>query len=156
MTCRFHLDLTRLVSLGRFPGRAKVFTLRDEARQGSPPGDLARLIVRAAEGEHRVRLVGLGTSSTAATPWIPLQQGEAELEVQWRKTSADDARLDLWVDGCGPDPLACATGWRVTGLDQPGLVATVRLGAVGGFVDLGGEVRFDDVACAGDAWVEPE
>jgi hypothetical protein len=151
MTCVFDLDLSSLLGLDSGVGGATVLAFRDQSRQDPTAGNLARLQVRRNGGNREVRLVGI-----EATPWIPLPEHEATLEVQWQRTAADESRLDLWIDGCGPDDDACASGWEVTGAGPAGLVTAVRLGALEAASGAGGVVRFDDVACAGDSWVEPE
>lgn len=155
MTCRFGLDLSSLSSFELGSGGATLLVFRDASLEATQERDFARLLARAEGQDRQVRLVG-GGMQAAATPWISLPGHSATLEVQWRKTAPDQSRLDLWIDGCGPAGQPCEKGWEVTGIPELGLVNEVRLGILGGFYGSGGEVRFDDVACAGDSWVEPE
>lgn len=156
MTCRFGLDLSSLSSSDLGTGGATLLVFRDGSAEASEDRDHARLLARAEGQDRQVRLVGVGGTQAPATPWISLPAHSATLEVQWQKTTADQSRLDLWIDGCGPTGEPCETGWELTGVPQLGLVSEVRLGILGGFYGSGGEVRIDDVACAGDSWVEPE
>ncbi len=156
MTCRIALDLTSLRDQEDGTGRATVLAFRDESQPDPAARDYARLQVRQQGLERQVRLVGPGAHLNGATPWIPLAEGAATLEVQWQKTSTDQSRLDLWIDGCGPPTQPCGSGWELTGIEQTGLVTAVHLGILASTPTVKGEVRFDDIACAGDSWVEPE
>lgn len=151
VACRFDLDASSLTSPE--PHGIAVFAMLDESQ--SPPGSqaYARLMVRHHQSLPEIRLL-TGARSASATPWIPLESDGVTIEVQWRKTQAGGARLDLWVDGCGPDRQVCANGWELQDLAQPGLVTAVKLGAVGGLPGDGGVLRFDDVACVGDSWID--
>lgn len=151
MACRFDLDASSLTSLES--SGVKVFALRDVSHEPPRAGEYARLLVRHRQPGPEIRLVAGGTPATA-TPWIPLGNDAATIEVQWEKTQAEGVRLDLWIDGCGPDPLACESGWGLQGAGQSGLVTAVQLGAVGGLLGDTGVLRFDDVACVGDSWNE--
>ncbi len=155
MTCRFDLDLSSL-SGESVAGSATVLAFRDESQAEPLARDRARLLVRQEGQERQVRLVGPGAGEAAATPWVALPGDAASLEVQWQKTAADESRLDLWIDGCGPDEEVCGSGWEVGGVEPEGLVTAVRLGVLEAAAGLSGEVRFDDIACAGDSWVGPE
>ena len=155
MTCRIDLDLSSLVGQ-EDSGGATVLAFRDESQPDPVARNQALLQVRRQGRERQVRLVGPGAHQVETTPWIPLAEGTATLEVQWQKTAADQSRLDLWIDGCGTPLQPCASGWELTGIEQTGLVTAVRLGILASTASVKGEVRFDDVACAGDSWVEPE
>ena len=156
MTCRVDLDLSSLVGQEDGGASATVLAFRDESQPDPVARDQARLQVRQQGRERQVRLVGPGAHQVETTPWIPLAEGAATLEVQWQKTAADQSRLDLWIDGCGPPGQPCESGWELSGIEQTGLVTAVRLGILASTATVKGEVRFDDVACAGDSWVEPE
>jgi len=156
MTCRVDLDLSSLVGQEDGGASATVLAFRDESQAEPVAWDYARLQVRQQGQERQVRLIGPDAQETQATAWIPLAEGAATLEVQWQKTAADQSRLDLWIDGCGPPGQPCESGWELTGIEQTGLVTAVRLGILASTATVKGEVRFDDVACAGDSWVEPE
>lgn len=156
MTCRVDLDLSSLSDQDNGGGSATVLAFRDESQPDPEARDYARLQVRQQGAERQVRLVGPDALRAETTPWVPLAAGAGTLEVQWLKTAIDTSRLDLWIDGCGPPGQPCGSGWELTGIEQTGLVTAVRLGILTSTATIRGEVRFDDIACAGDSWVKPE
>lgn len=100
-------------------------------------GDRVRLWLRQASSGHEIR----AHSPPHQSAWLPLPQLPAALDLRWQS-----GLLELWIDGCGPDPEHCGVPHQV-GSSTTKTANRLRLGDIQLTEERSESITVDNVLC---------